>query len=417
VDWLEKFDELLNSFWYYAVNSSSHFDGNNFCMFVLIISGTLLGYLYSPFPHWPTYFLLWKNVLFNKEDPIPLKARIVQSKILLKIATIAPFYTFLWYLDEILYPSYNQERVNPIFIVGEPRSGTTFLHRTMAEDEENFLAIRHIEWRFPFITIQKLIKYFNLEEKIKKMNYWPNNEAGKKAEKMHSNTLYDWEEDDIFFEELYLRHLYVALRFPYKSFLASILDDFNSLPRNEQLRIMGIHHKVIQKISYLGGENKIYLSKEPFGQRKLNLIAELYPQAKFIINLRHSSDFVSSYLKLNQESTHAKTGINVSSIIGFQDLLVERLRIDSSALLDFIKCKNISHIRLFIHFDQLVTNVEETIKSIYCQLGITLPNSYEEHLKKVQKGQKIRERGYFYDKNVFRGFTEFDTYMDKIRRP
>jgi hypothetical protein len=152
-------------------------------MFVLIISGTLLGYLYSPFPHWPTYFLLWKNVLFNKEDPIPLKARIFQSKILLKIAITAPFYTFLWYLDEILYPSYNQERVNPIFIVGEPRSGTTFLHRTMAEDEENFFAIRHIEWRFPFITIQKLIIFFNLEEKIKKMDYWPNNEAGKKRKK------------------------------------------------------------------------------------------------------------------------------------------------------------------------------------------------------------------------------------------
>ncbi len=137
---------------------------------------------------------------------------------------------------------------------------------------------------------------------------------------MHPNTLYDWEEDDIFFEEVYLRHLFVAFRFPYKSFLSSMLDDFNSLPRNEQLRVMVIHHKVIQKISYLGGENKIYLSKQPFGQKKLNLIAELYPQAKFIISMRHSSDSISSFLKLNQVSTHAKTGINVSSIIGFQDL-------------------------------------------------------------------------------------------------
>ena len=44
--------------------------------------------------------------------------------------------------------------------------------------------VRHIEWRFPFITVQKLITLFGLETKISQMNYCPATERGELASKL-----------------------------------------------------------------------------------------------------------------------------------------------------------------------------------------------------------------------------------------
>ena len=61
--------------------------------------------------------------------------------------------------------------VNPVFIIGQPRSGTTFLHRTLAADNQNFIAIKHYEWRYPFISFQKLMKYSGLWKLLYNKSY------------------------------------------------------------------------------------------------------------------------------------------------------------------------------------------------------------------------------------------------------
>jgi hypothetical protein len=49
-------------------------------------------------------------------------------------------------LDDVFYARYKKERVRkPVFIVGNPRSGTTFLHRLMAKDRRNFVTMRFWE--------------------------------------------------------------------------------------------------------------------------------------------------------------------------------------------------------------------------------------------------------------------------------
>jgi hypothetical protein len=53
-------------------------------------------------------------------------------------------------LDEMLFPAYRRVTIGrPILIVGNPRSGTTFLHRVLSLDEERSFDFRMWEIIFP----------------------------------------------------------------------------------------------------------------------------------------------------------------------------------------------------------------------------------------------------------------------------
>ena len=121
---------------------------------LIVVVIYFLGFIFSPFPYWKTYRILWLQVLYSRDGSSHNTTKYKQVMFLIKYALLCPLSTFLWHIDEILYPKYQQQKIRPVFIIGQPRSGTTFLHRTLANDDNNFVAVRHIEWRYPYILIQ-----------------------------------------------------------------------------------------------------------------------------------------------------------------------------------------------------------------------------------------------------------------------
>ena len=114
---------------------------------ILVLGGIALvlmvAVLLTPFPHWPTYFRICFHVLFDPEPSIGFKQRRKQVFYLLNYAIKLPFIALCWCLDELLFPQYHQKVIRtPIFIVAQPRSATTFLHRTLASDEQMFFGIQ-----------------------------------------------------------------------------------------------------------------------------------------------------------------------------------------------------------------------------------------------------------------------------------
>lgn len=376
----------------------------------------ILGVWLTPFPHWPTYFKLWKNVLFNHEEKaVHLKSRFKQIKFLLKYAFLCPFWGYLWYLDEILFPHYKQQCLKPVFIIGPPRSGSTFLHRTLAGDEETFFAVRHIEWRFPFITVQKLITLFGLETKISQMNYWPATDRGELASKLHKNNLYDWEEDGIFFEECFLYHFFIVLRFPYKNLLP-YLEDFTVLPKKEQAHILQIHQKVVQKIMYLRGQNKLFLSKEPKSMAKMELMIKRYPFARFIITTRQSSDYLNSLLNLVSYSTNCKTGVDVSQLPWWESTMLTMQKQDCQLCMELLLRHLDNENQKSISYEPLFRYIVPTVKSIYKWLDCDLTPLELQRLEKIQQQQKKRIKGYNNQQKVFEGFESCDSLTREVEQ-
>nr|VFK68106.1 MAG: Sulfotransferase family protein [Candidatus Kentron sp. UNK]VFK73065.1 MAG: Sulfotransferase family protein [Candidatus Kentron sp. UNK] len=354
----------------------------------------------APFPYWRTYFILWKHVLFNWKKEINIKAKSRQLKFLLKYLLLCPLWTLLWCLDELLFPGYRRQQIRPIFIIGQPRSGTTFLHRTLAEDNKNFFAIRHIEWRYPYITIQKILNLPWLSNKLKTINYWPDTEAGEKAAKMHPDTLFDWEEDGIFFEECFLHHFFIFLRFPYPELLSD-LDSFPELPNKIQKHILKTHKKVIQKVMYLRKKDVFYLSKEVTSHNKIESLVNLYSEAKFIMVFRSYSDYMSSLLELVRYSTLSKTDIDPIIIPGWKAAFVERMRRHSLYLAELHSRQLDGKICIYLSFEHVTKNIFSSTERIYDFLKKQPDFLYLQYIKQVQRHQKNRKRGYEYQKEDF----------------
>jgi len=62
-----------------------------------------------------------------------------------------------FFLDNILFPGFRWQAVRqPVFIIGVPRSGTTFLHRLLERDEDHFTSLKTWEILFAPSVTQKI---------------------------------------------------------------------------------------------------------------------------------------------------------------------------------------------------------------------------------------------------------------------
>ena len=381
-------------------------------LLIILLAIYLCGFFFAPFPLWKTYIYLWKAIFTKNYSMINLHARKKQAIFLLKYAIFSPIWTFFWYLDEILYSNYKSIEIKPIFIIGQPRCGTTFLHRTLAKSNQ-FVAIKHIEWRYPYIAFQKILKYSGLANIIMHKNYWPTTEAGRVAAKMHPNHLSDWEEEGIFFEECFLHHFFIYFRFPYPD-IFEYLDNFQNLPDRIQRQIMHTHRKVIQKMFYLHhGAGKFYLSKEVTSHDKIPYILKLYPEARFIVSLRKSNDFLNSLLPLVKFSTQSKNGIDPMYIPGWENKIIQKMKKDCSILMNISDNHVFQQNQIKVVFSHLITDVKSTINQIFAFLQLDISEEYQTYLSTLHERQKRRNRGYENDKRRFCGFQDYDRFVQK----
>jgi hypothetical protein len=383
-----------------------------FLLLALALYG--LGVVLSPFPYWRTYFVLWRQI-FTGPGP-GWGRRLRQARFLLTYAFSTPIFTALWYLDEILYPGYRKVQVRPVFILGQPRSGTTFLHRTLAADRENFTAARHIEWRYPFIGVQKLIRSSKLARSLLQRNYWSATPAGEVAARMHPNKLDDWEEDGIFFEERFLHHFFIFLRFPCSDLL-DYFDDFTRLPAKVRTHMLATHRKVIQKVIYLNGaEGLRFLSKEVTSHTKFPEILSFYPGAEFIFSLRDSGGFMNSLLALIRYSTMSKTGVDPLTIDGWEDSVLRRMEKDSARLVDIIEHQVPHEHQVLVPYAGVASDISAAVGKIYRHLGLSQSEACRERLEEVKARQAERGKGYDYEVRSYPGFAAFDKFVADVVR-
>jgi omega-hydroxy-beta-dihydromenaquinone-9 sulfotransferase len=372
---------------------------------------------FAPFPHWRTYLLLWKHTLTDREPAVDRAARLGQIGLLLKHLALLPLWTGLWYLDELLYPSYRRQPVRPIFIFGQPRSGSTLLHRTLARDTSRFVAIRHLEWRFPYIAVQKLMTWLGLDRWAAAKSYWPDSEEGRQAARMHPNTLYDFEEDGIFFEECFLCHYFMLFRFPFVGLLSS-LDDFSRLSPRDRRHVLAVHRKVLQKVLYLrhATETQFYLSKEVESMTKMAAIAELYPDATFITSARRSDEFLSSLLALIASSTRSKTGVDTSAIPSWKAVNIAKKLRDCRLQLTFLNTSVHRDRQICVPYRELCRDLPGTIAYIYDRLNIPPPPVDALATQPQQPSFESEGRGYTYHRSVFANFEKFDAFVAAVER-
>ncbi len=115
-----------------------------------------LSALVLPFPNWTSFRIACLAVATTSDVSVRQRASMLSH--LAREVLLLPVWAIFWLADEIFFASYHDQEIRePIFIISQPRSGTTFLLRTMSEDQDTFLSVKHLEWRYPYISFWKLI--------------------------------------------------------------------------------------------------------------------------------------------------------------------------------------------------------------------------------------------------------------------
>jgi hypothetical protein len=205
-----------------------------------------------------------------------------------------------WMLDAVLFPSARGVPVRrPIFITGIPRSGTTYVHRSLAGGPG---LVTFTTWEAilaPSLLQKRIVRGLaSLDRRVgrplRTLLDWLLAKLSGDFDAIHGIGLAEPEEDYLAllpFGGCFL----LALAFPSVPELRD-LARFDRLPKARRDALLGLYHQCLQKKLYGCPEGTRLISKNAAFASWLPPLAENYPDAVFIICVRAPLEALSSQL-------------------------------------------------------------------------------------------------------------------------
>ncbi|MBN2389954.1 MAG: sulfotransferase [Anaerolineae bacterium] len=357
------------------------------------------------------------TVLFRSKAP---NAWIWLRRVVVLLASYALFIvveTDNWvgfFLDNILFPNHRTQPIDkPIFIIGNPRSGTTFLQRLLARDTANFSCLKMWEIFFaPSITQRKIVWALDAADRwvgapIK--HIVDRIEARIRAStKLHRVGLHAPEED-----EYLLLHtastIIAGLLFAVPELAAPYIFFDRDIPLEEQTRVMAFYAGCIRRHLYAHKAQVHFLSKNPYFTPKVAALRTAFPDAHFIVLTRNPLNAIPSYASLSQYVSHILYTRNILSdhnyiITATQHWYRYPAACLSGAPDSFIEVK----------FEDMVHDPRATVKAIYQHLGFEISPAFDTILQ--QETERARtyksEHEYSLEKMGFTREEILTTYSD-----
>ena len=381
---------------------------------VLVCIAILLGYI-NPLSHWGSYWCVFLATCRDKQLPKRAKLRLLTY--LLRDLILSPLRCILWLLDEIIFG----RRLNhvsledPVFIVSQPRSGSTFLHRLLADDKDVFFAVTYLEWRWPYICVWYLLDRLGLRNWINSWSYWSSkNTTGLLASQMHPHLYGDHEEYGIFLEEKFYHHYFVFRRFPFTPLLDK-LAHFDTLGWRDQKRLLDVFGRVIRKVAYYRGKDRIWLTKENESVSFYRMLFQTFPRATLLFLVRDYKDMLASYITLSHESTLAKTGVDKSLASRWHKANLKFRRGECAEFVAFYNKLSHRGRAVLLSYSNLTSNVLESTLRLYQHLQIDMSKERALYLLDVANTQRTRTRDYTVSNLSNEDIAGFDKFADLVR--
>jgi len=312
------------------------------------------------------------------------------SKDFLSILGI-PFYLlfthFTLWLDNIFYPAYKKVEINnPVFIIGHPRSGTTFFHRLMIKSDE-YLNFKSWQLFFPSLTASKFIKPI-IDRIIANGNatIFPPTTG-------HYARLDLPEEEEQLFMHLcdsQFTSIIFSLGF-YKGDFDEIL--FND-EQEHQKKSVNFFKNCLKRHIYQTGKKQVVARCNFSGMRLQHLAAE-FPDAKFIYFYRNPLESIPSHLSLNRSVFDYKWGLDKIGNEAMQRYYNRRYRynvIYYKYLENILQQPEIKDKVMQIHYSQLLENFEATMQKTIEFMNIDISEALKSEIKVQAEKQKNYQR-------------------------
>ena len=302
-------------------------------------------------------------------------------------------------LDEVLFPGYRKVPVkSPLFIVGPPRSGTTFLHSLFALDDR-FTTFSTWECLFaPSVCQRKVILALNaLDGRLGR----PLGKALTRLTDRLASALRDVHPVDLGApEEDYLSLLPVlgtfilAIPFSTSEYCWRLSEFDRALPKAQQQRLLRYYRRALQRHLYVhgGGESKRLLSKNASFAPLLGALLEEFPDAEVICCLRDPVQTLPSQLSAIQSGVRLFDS-DPEGVI-FPRRITRSLRYYYENLLERLPTLPPGR-RAVVGMDRLQAQPEKVVRRLYDTLGIDLSAAFSVRLAQAgaaARGYRSRHR-------------------------
>lgn len=213
---------------------------------------------------------------------------------------------FGFWLDKIFYPKFENLKItNPVFVIGNYRSGTTLLHRYLSFDYRRFTSMTGWEiFIAPSIIQRKFLYLIGVMDQffgspvVRTFDYlWEKFAQGPVY--FHKMGVREPEEDENLLAHTWSGVIALNLfpefengKLPGYAYLDKLLN------QKQKDRIMKFYQSCIQRHLYFHGGKKVYLSKSPSFSGHISTLIETFPDAKFIYIIRSPYEVVPSSINL-----------------------------------------------------------------------------------------------------------------------
>lgn len=205
-------------------------------------------------------------------------------------------------LDDVFFRGYRKIAIkDPIFIVGIPRSGTTLLHRIMAQDTERFTSLKLWEILLaPSITERKFWTVLGCIDRAcggfgRRALAALDKRFLRRLSEIHKMSLFDYDEDDMVLTPVFAS-VYLFFPFPFRDELWWLVRFDEETPPADTERIMRFYKSCVQRHLYFHGPEKRFLSKNPAFSSKVDAIRSHFPGARVVCNMRSPYETIPSLL-------------------------------------------------------------------------------------------------------------------------
>ncbi len=324
-------------------------------------------------------------------------------------------------LDELLFWRYRDIDVKATFIVGVPRSGTTWLHRVMAADKgfttltlwECVLAPSICE-RYVYRALGFLLSPVGRVLGLvlaKLMGGFDN---------IHKLRLNEPEEDFLLLAPLHACFLWVLLC-PRDQHYWRLGYFDQRVEKHQRQAFTHFYYRCVQKHLFFHGAHKRLLSKNPSFTPMLESLQQQFPGASFIACVRKPKEVVPSQLSSLAPAMRA---------LGFCTLDAQFCHDIQNMLKHYyqqIAEKRQSHALMIVDVVELCDHLEEVVRAIYGGSGQPLGDEFAEALKVLADQGRHYRSGHKYDLGQFyitedqldkayKGCWPLDTLMTKSKQ-
>jgi hypothetical protein len=302
-------------------------------------------------------------------------------------------------LDRLVYPGFRRTQVTtPVFIVGQPRSGTTLMHKLACGDSERFTYFMMYELFLPSIVQKKLVRLLGRLDRrflggsiARRIGAWEDRTFAK-GRQMHPMGLTNPEEDEFLMMPCCASST-LAMVFPYQREL-NRLHYFDERPPSVRRRIMRYYRGCVQRQIYLNGNDRILCSKNPVFVPKLRSLLETFPDAKFIVMVRTPYETIPSILKMMERNWRA-TGCDRQRIGESLRLLGEQCFHTYRYPFEILETRPPETFAI-VSYTDLVASPTRVFEDVYARLGFEMSPAFATFLANEEAKSKEHRSEHVY---------------------